>query len=279
MLKFAEYIREYVGDLYSPNPGTLFDTPTIPNLQLNPNFKVKPQELFDFVEYVADEFGEELLSIEQDNKFVDPFIGSGSYGAVFLLENGRVLKITSDRSEIKVVSKLVKRTTQYLLNYYDVAELYNGDMSLELFAMVMDEVKSIDNLPGRRIWVYAYEFFKFLPNKISKRIIPNLKEEFIRNAGLNYDLFLPMLNRHWDNMVNMTLELRKLKIHRPDLDNILNFGVREDGTVVHIDIRDIAGRDKSLPDQGINLPKIKKIDVSPIIEELRIRQKERISKY
>lgn len=264
--KFQDFKKlfEYRGDLFSIK-STMFDTPFKAKAEFFPN--LKPEELFELVDYIANEFGEELLAIEKEGKYVDPFLGSGDYGCVFLLKNGRVLKITSDRTEIKVAKKLVKRTTKYLLNYYDIAELYNGDENLRYFAVIMDEIKPLEKIDGKGLWYNAYEFFKFLPTEINKRNIPNIKNEFLRKYYLSGD-YKEWLDKYWDNLVGMVQELRKLKVVRPDLDNILNFGVKDDGTIVHIDIRDTEGRNKSLPDLGVTLQKVKKIDVLPIIKEI-----------
>lgn len=273
-IKFSEYIREYVGDLY-PTKGTLFTTPRLPELR-----DFQHDELFDFVNYIANEFGEELLSIEKAGKYMDPFIGSGDYGSVFLLKSGKVLKITSDRSEIRVIVRLVKKFTKYLINFYDVRELVDDYRSLKIkkggynitgiYAIIMDKVEPITG-KEKQICYYVDELFEKLPNDY--KMTNSFKEEFIENTGIGYDDEMKdILDRIWLNLVGMIRELRKLKISDPDFNGGINFGKKDDGTIVHIDVRDTEGRDKSLPDLGYTIDNIKEIDISPILKELKLRK-------
>jgi hypothetical protein len=276
-IKFSEYLREYVGDLYSTK-GTIFDTPDIPKLRsLNLSARQRLTETFNFVDFIANEFGEELLSIEKSGRYMDPFLGSGSYGSVFLLKSGKVLKITSDRSEIRVIVRLVKKLTKYLINYYDVREIVDEDKSMRIYAMIMDKITPVKG-DERQVCTYVENLFFMLPPDYNEKMESSIKEKLINKTELKYfrhdSGVMSTLDKYWKNFVGMVQELRRLKITEPDFNGGINFGKKEDGTIVHIDIRDIEGRDKSLPDLGFKINNLKQIDVSPILGEMSMRKRQ-----
>jgi hypothetical protein len=104
---------------------------------------------------IADELGEKVIKE----------IGYGDFGEVFLLESGKVLKLTSDRNEITIAKKLVKNKNLFknILNYYNVGEI---DSHINLpprhpqadykYFILMDYINPLSKLEKAAI-TYAYK--------------------------------------------------------------------------------------------------------------------------
>ena len=92
----------------------------------------------DVVQRIANTMGET----------VDEELGKGANGVAYALESGRVLKITPDRAEVALATRLrVKRLYKHIVNVYDVREL----ASMAQWVIIQDLVEPLsDN--HRRIW-------------------------------------------------------------------------------------------------------------------------------
>lgn len=98
---------------------------------------------------------------------VDMELGRGANGIAYLLESGKVLKITADTAEVALASRLrVKRLFKHVVNVYDVRKItdlkipsYVPGVSSPGYAIIQDRVNPLpDN--HRRIWnEVRYEFF------------------------------------------------------------------------------------------------------------------------
>jgi len=75
-------------------------------------------------------------------------LGKGANGVAYALQSGRVLKITPDRAEVALATRLrVKRLYKHIVNVYDVRELAN----MSQWVIIQDRVEPLsDN--HRRIW-------------------------------------------------------------------------------------------------------------------------------
>lgn len=75
-------------------------------------------------------------------------LGKGANGVAYALQSGRVLKITPDRAEVALATRLrVKRLYKHIVNVYDVRAL----KSMDQWVIIQDRVEPLsDN--HRRIW-------------------------------------------------------------------------------------------------------------------------------
>ena len=85
---------------------------------------------------IAEELGEKIIKI----------LGSGDFGTAFLLESGRVLKLTFDLNEIDIAKKLSNNRNwfKYVMNYYNVGEL--KDVPDYKYFLLMDYVNPLSEL-------------------------------------------------------------------------------------------------------------------------------------
>ena len=132
----------------------------------------------EIAEKVAEELGEKLIKE----------IGSGDFGWVFLLESGKVLKLTSDTEEVIIANKLTrnKNLFQYILNYYNVGEIENietndGYDDYKYF-ILMDYIEPINDFEARVINLvykpllqYSKSFYKSI---FSNQIIDYVVDQF-----------------------------------------------------------------------------------------------------
>lgn len=82
--------------------------------------------------FIASEFGE---SIKDE-------LGGGVYGIAYLLQSGKVLKLTSSLTEVTAAIRLRKRRKlQHVVSYYDAR--YVDDGSYNYFALILDGVTTL----------------------------------------------------------------------------------------------------------------------------------------
>lgn len=130
----------------------------------------------DVVQRVANTMGETVTSE----------LGKGANGVAYALESGRVLKITPDRAEVALATRLrTKRLYKHIVNVYDVREL----KSMDQWVIIQDRVEPLsDN--HRRIWNetrYTYldrrwsdaEFVSRAPMLIASDFKAERDDEFI----------------------------------------------------------------------------------------------------
>ena len=150
---------------------------------------------------VAEELGEKIVKE----------LGSGDFGTAFLLESGKVLKLTYDTNEVKVAKKLTKNKNLFnnIMNYYNVGELETE--SDYRYFILMDYVEPLNELEKVAINVFkellqfSHSFYKsvfsehlmdyiddqFKPKKISQtRIFRNCWDEIPKIKQLAID-FIP----------------------------------------------------------------------------------------
>lgn len=87
---------------------------------------------------IAEELGEKIVKE----------LGAGDFGTVYLLESGKVLKFTSDTSEVIIAKRLTKNKNlfKYILNYYNVGELSVATESKENYFILMDYVEQLTEM-------------------------------------------------------------------------------------------------------------------------------------
>jgi len=97
----------------------------------------------------SEEIYNKVAEFYMDNPNIS-FLGSGSYGSVFSLDD-KVLKITTDDQEIESVEYLRKKIIHGIVDYYDIRKInlyINDELYIErdLFAIIMDKVEPLDNV-------------------------------------------------------------------------------------------------------------------------------------
>jgi len=105
---------------------------------------------------VAEELGEKIVKE----------LGSGDFGTAFLLESGKVLKLTFDTNEVNMAKKLTKNKNLFnnIMNYYNVGEL-ETESSYKYF-ILMDYVEPLSELEKNVIYTYkellqfSHSFYK-----------------------------------------------------------------------------------------------------------------------
>ena len=130
----------------------------------------------DVVKHVANTMGETVTGE----------LGKGANGVAYALQSGRVLKITPDRAEVALATRLrVKRLYKHIVNVYDVRSL----KSMDQWVIIQDRVDPLsDN--HRRIWNeirYTYldkrwsdaEFVDRVPRLIAGSFKTERDDEFV----------------------------------------------------------------------------------------------------
>lgn len=118
-------------------------------------------------------------------------LGKGANGVAYALQSARVLKITPDRAEVALATRLrTKRLYKHIVNVYDVRELTVNGASMDQWVIIQDRVDPLsDN--HRRIWNetrYTYldrrwsdaEFMSRAPRLIASDFNAELDTEFLR---------------------------------------------------------------------------------------------------
>lgn len=138
----------------------------------------------DVVKRIANTMGETIVDE----------LGKGANGVAYALQSGRVLKITPDRAEVALATRLrTKRLYKHIVNVYDVRELKSMDsMRMDQWVIIQDRVEPLsDN--HRRIWNeirYTYldkrwsdaDVIARAPRLIASDFKAELDTEFIRRV-------------------------------------------------------------------------------------------------
>jgi hypothetical protein len=208
------------------------------------NFKIAAEK-------ISEELGEKIIKQ----------IGSGDFGWVFLLESGRVLKITSDVNEIIIAKKLVKNKNlfKYILNYYNVGEIED-----ELYFILMDYIQPVNEWE-KKVINFAFkkllQFSKSFYNSVfSNDFIFLIKDRFVKKEK-NLFFLGKYNNSEIKEMKEFALSLipqirniaKELKLHSIKQCDFHggNLGWNEDHELVLFDIT------KPKDPYGISIPKPK----------------------
>jgi hypothetical protein len=177
----------------------------------------------DFAFKVAREFGEE----------VSKKLGAGSFGHAYLLDSGKVMKLTYDENEVIYARKLAKKPwTKYIINYYGVRKLdYNisgvpdndEGQRYDVYGIIMDRVFPLleDDLLAKVIMhvyqpliQYTDRYYENITNikKIRKELKSTLETENINDK----EEFERLVWEIYPNMVELVKELKKYHIPKTD---------------------------------------------------------------
>lgn len=137
---------------------------------------------------ISEKLGEKIIK----------FLGFGDFGEVFLLESGKVLKITKDKNEIIIAKKLTKNKNlfKYILNYYNVGEIKDN-----IYFILMDYVETLSKLEKAAInYVYkpllqfSKSFYKsvyhpeFIDYVLDQFSIVKLKNKYMTKIYTNLEI-------------------------------------------------------------------------------------------
>lgn len=184
---------------------------------------------------------------EELGEKIEKFLGSGDFGSVFLLESGKVLKITSDRNEIIIAKKLTKNKNlfKYILNYYNVGEIEDG-----VYFILMDYIEPVNEWERRTIsFVFSHvlQFSKsFYKSVMSPQIDFFIEDRFKKYKARNADFLRKFSDSEIEDMKKFALSLvphikniaKELKIHNIEQCDFHggNLGWNENHELVLFDI-------------------------------------------
>lgn len=225
----------------------VFSKPEIYSL---PQYITTEEDLYLYVNYIANEMGEQVIDI----------LGTGRHGSAFSLKSGKVLKLTQDKDEALIANYLRKKHFYYLVNYYDVRKLvgHKDRYDDDIYAIILDNIipikdeleNNLDELDFNEIAKGWYLLQKSDLNTTSQSHSKILKRE------------IPMkyFRKNWENIQGILKDCVKLGFRNlPDL-HIGNIGKTKDGRLVLFDL-------SSTVDTKFYKP-IRRLDVSPIIEKI-----------
>lgn len=94
----------------------------------------KDEEIIDEIAMaVANKIGYKIIK----------YLNLGSYGLAFLLNDNKVLKLTTDECEAYYGLRFKKTVTKHLINYYDSFRVYSTDLNVYFYGLIMDYVTPI----------------------------------------------------------------------------------------------------------------------------------------
>lgn len=130
----------------------------------------------EYVVQIAAAVGETLTSNEP--------IGYGSFGTVYSLASGKILKLTTDKDEVATAAHFrTRRKTPHIMSYYDVRPIIPRNRYDYYFAIIMDRVTALDSAQ-KHVWRRMYDeyfdtgypdswFMQHYPNsQFIKQILP-----------------------------------------------------------------------------------------------------------
>jgi len=180
--------------------------------------------LSEAITYQESPEDEEFLSqfdASQDSMY---YLGSGDFGTAYSLGNGKVLKITSSKSEYDIAGKLLEKPLPNLATIYARKPTKYG------FLIVMEELDIDDDVEN-----YWYDVEEILSTQgLPIQYIGNFDEdEYVtENGDIN-----PTSKKLMDELYGIVYDYRRLGIEASDIkaDNI---GRSKDGTLKAFDIED-----------------------------------------
>lgn len=201
----------------------------------------------DFAEIIAKKAGFNDLN----------YLGSGTMGFAYDIGDGKVMKVTSDKSEANEAYKLIGKQNKHIGNFYNVYtfdEPYNN-----IFVIIREKLEVRPN--NARKYIDAFD--NFLDNEINtnngdltifglERVIDQHDQEKfdkLNKTMANYD-------RNQNRMIfmfyDLVVELFNNNIRSADFIPY-NFGFRNDGTLAYYDIGySKGGTDAQIPKFDIN---------------------------
>jgi len=213
----------------SINESILFNTfldklDNIYNRSLIEAIKTGYKTIFEVAGYSKSSISDEFLNkydIDEDDL---DYLGSGDFGTAYSIGNGKVLKITSSKSEARLANEIMNGKFSSFVNIY-VVEEHNGDYYI--IQEELEEDSDIENL-----W---YEVEEALQSQgLPVQYISNFDEdEYIEQGGELSDDAKSLMNDLW----GISSDYRRLGVEASDI-RPENIGRASDGTWKAFDIDD-----------------------------------------
>lgn len=198
---------------------------------------------------------------------IDKKLGRGDFGTAFLLQSGKVLKLTSDENEINMAQKLTKNKNLFthVINYYNVGEI--GDSKeTEKYFILMDYVEPLERYE-KIVIGYVYQPLLQWSHSFYKSVMSDQFVDYVENMFADYKLNskrtgLDIKVLGVDKIKKIALELipqikniaKELKLHKIDMCDFHsgNLGWNQDHTKLII-------FDLSKPYKSYDRPEVKKL--------------------
>jgi len=172
-----------------------------------------------------------LSSIDVNFEDID-YLGSGDFGTAYSIGDGKVLKITSSKTEFAIAQELMKNNYSSFAKVYDT-QLIDGDMII-----VLEELDVYGDVED--LW---YQMSEILDSQgLPAVYVGNLDLDEWREQGNEVS---DELESFISDVYGMSVDYRNLGIEAADL-RPENIGMASDGTYKAFDIEDKSGRYTSM---------------------------------
>lgn len=166
-----------------------------------------------------------------DNRIVD-YLGSGSYGIAYELDNGHALKVTTDKDEMINAKFLMNNPLKHIVNIYNAKKVKsleslnanNWRSPNMLFAIEMERVEPL-----------SFNEASFVKRTIRSINDGDSKEEIVNNMMRLDGMDGRSANYYYDDIREMLLELEMYDLEMADYSH-RNLGKRDGRTYVLLDI-------------------------------------------
>lgn len=243
-----KYIKEF----------RVFRKPTLLSI---PQDLTTEDNLFTYVNYIANEMNEEL----------DDIIATGiAGGTAFTLKSGKVLKLTEDSYEAQIAEYLRKKDFRYVISYYDVRKIigHPNQRDNNIYAIVMDKIT-----PLTKILEQEMDFDLRLEIDLAWS---HLQIEDYKTISIDFNKFpfrwikspvaKKFFQENWHRIRLILKDCHKMGFKSDPDFHIKNVGVTDDGRWVFFDLSRNTYKTK------FDKPIIRKINVSNIIDDILMQQ-------
>jgi len=178
------------------------------------------EEIRKIAYLIAEDINEEI-----DINLKNNYLGAGDFGYAFLTKSNKVLKITSDETELHIAQKLSKNRNWFgtLINYYSIGKIdyddysntytwlkYTNSIKKFKYYLLMDRVYPINDIEKCVIKMFYKKLIQMTPDYYENIMNPDLEKniiEFFENDEMKSIAlkFLPLVR----NIV------KELKSHKP----------------------------------------------------------------
>ena len=190
------------------------------------------------------DIGLDELALIISNKFgynQAVFLSKGSFGVIYDIGNGRLLKFTNSLEEIHIVKTLIGENLEYIANYYYVSKLSSNKYRLkqegylryprisELYIIIMEKLVNTDKAE-----VIMEKLFDEIEKNINSKKILQIKEilkriDLFKNLNLSEQSSIA-----YNDLIKIKYELGKYGISNRD-GHIKNYGYKNN----HLAIFDV----------------------------------------
>ena len=231
--------------------------------------KVKPMQLGkEYSDGIATALAQKL------NLGTPDYLGGGGYGHAYLINDNKILKLTTDVCEVDAGMKIQRTKPQALVTIYNVYKVIDREKNISIYALIEEHIvnKPID------------EFFRYIsilneiqpePNLYGNLLILLRKKKLDEYAELSQKILIdnPDVNetqvdrqkayQFMMGLLEIKKELIELKIKSDDYSNLDNLGYK-DGILTYFDIGgcfNIMQEPQFPPENKIELPEAEEISL------------------